>query len=68
MKLKWERCYDVINIEEEIMYFSVYYDINDVEGLVLEGYKGTQYSARANGTNKSPKERLGGRPIGFRMW
>jgi len=63
----YEKCYTA-NITEEIMYFTVYYDENDVEGIVLEGYKGTLYSFRANGLVKSPRERLGGRPIGFRVW
>ena len=50
------------------MYFTVYSDINDVEGIVFEGYDGTEWSFGANGEEKSPKERLGGRPIGFRVW
>ena len=62
-----DECYG-IKIDEEIMYFTVYYDINDVEGLVFEGYEGTEWSYRANGQEASPKARLGGRPIGFRVW
>lgn len=50
------------------MYFTVYFDENDAEGIVFEGYKGTEWSFRANGNISSPKERLGGRPIGFRVW
>lgn len=57
-----------IRIDEELMYFTVYSDINDAEGIVFEGYMGTEYSYRANGNESSPRERLGGRPIGFRVW
>ena len=57
-----------IVISEELMYVTIYSDINDAEGIVFEGYKGTEYSYRANGNELSPKERLGGRPIGFRVW
>ena len=56
-----------ITIEEELMYFTVYSDINDAEGLVFESWLGTEYSYRANGDESSPRERLGGRPIGFRV-
>ena len=66
--LLYERCYDAIPIDKDLMYFTVYYDTNDVEGIVLEDYLGTEYIGRANGPNFSPKERLGGRPIGFRVW
>lgn len=57
-----------IVIEEELMYVTIYSDENDAEGIVFEGYLGTEYSYRANGKEFSPKERLGGRPIGFRVW
>lgn len=57
-----------IPIDEELMYFTVFYDINDVEGILLEGYAGTEYIYRANGMESSPRLRLGGRPIGFRVW
>lgn len=50
------------------MFLTVYSDINDSEGFVFEGYTGTQYEFRANGNDASPIERLGGRPIGFRVW
>lgn len=50
------------------MYITVYYDINDVEGFVFESYQGTEYSFRANGEEMSPKIRMAGRPIGFRVW
>ena len=55
-------------ITEEIVYFTVYSDINDVEGIVFEGYDGTEWSFKANGNEASPKEKLLGRPIGFRAW
>ena len=57
-----------IAITSEIMYLTVYSDINDIEGLVFEGYDTTQWNFRANGLNSSPKYRMGGRPIGFRVW
>ena len=62
-----DQCYG-LSITEEIMYFTVYSDVNDAEGIVFEGYEGTEWSFRANGNEFSPKERLGGRPIGFRVW
>ena len=62
-----DKCFK-LSIDEEIMYFTVFSDINDVEGILLEGYEGTEWSFRANGEESSPKERLGGRPIGFRVW
>jgi len=62
-----DKCF-IAKIDEELMYFTVFYDENDVEGILMEGYKGSQYSFRANGMGASPKMRLGGRPIGFRVW
>ena len=63
----YDKC-EYVAIDEEIMYFTVYSDINDAEGIVFEGYEGTEWSFRANGDEASPRERLGGRPIGFRVW
>lgn len=62
-----DNCFQLA-IDEEIMYFTVYSDINDSEGFVFEGYQGTEWVYRANGNEFSPRERLGGRPIGFRVW
>ena len=56
-----------ISIDEELMYVSIYSDINDAEGIVFESWLGTEYSYRANGNELSDKARLGGRPIGFRV-
>ena len=53
---------------EELMYLRIYSDQNDVEGIVWWGDQGTKWELRANGDNDSPKERMGGRPIGFRVW
>ena len=50
------------------MWFTVFYDINDVEGILFEGHQGTEYSFRANGEEASPKLQMKGRPIGFRSW
>ena len=55
-------------IDEELKYFTIYSDINDIEGFVFEGQSGKEYSFRANGEESSEKYRLGGRPIGFRVW
>ena len=63
----FDKCF-YLPIDEEIMYFTVYFDLNDVEGIVFEGYEGTEFVYRANGEDPSPRERLGGRPIGFRAW
>ena len=62
-----DNCFQV-SITEEIMFLTVYSDINDSEGFVFEDYTGTEFEFRANGNEASPKERLGGRPIGFRVW
>ena len=61
------RCSSV-QFDEELMYFTVYSDINDAEGIIFEGFRGTEWVIKANGEESSPKERLGGRPIGFRAW
>lgn len=53
---------------EELMYLRIYSDSNDVEGIVWWGEQGTEWVSRANGNNDSPKEQMGGRPIGFRVW
>ena len=42
-------------ITEEVMYFTVYSDVNDAEGIVFEGYEGTEWSFRANGNEFSPR-------------
>ena len=34
-----DKCFSM-NIDEELMYFTVFYDENDVEGILMEGYKG----------------------------
>ena len=44
----FDHCFSV-PIDEEIMYFTVFSDINDVEGILFEGHLGTEYSFRANG-------------------
>ena len=54
-------------MDEEIMYATIYSDTNDVEGFIFEGYLGSPYVFRANGADHSPKFRLGGRPIGFKV-
>ena len=36
--------------------------------MVFEGLSGKEYSFKANGMESSEKFRLGGRPIGFRVW
>ena len=56
-----------LSIDEELMYVSIYSDINDAEGIVFKSWLGTEYSYRANGEELSNEERLGGRPIGFRV-
>ena len=56
-----------ITIDEELMYVSIYSDINDAEGIVFKSWLGTEYSYRANGEELSDEARLGGRPIGFRV-
>ena len=53
---------------EELMYLTIYADSNDAEGIVWEGNFGTVWTSRANGNVSSPKEQMGGRPIGFRVW
>ena len=50
------------------MYFNVFYDLNDVEGFILEGYLGKEFKFQANGQNNDGKVRMKGRPIGFRVW
>lgn len=52
---------------EELMYFTIYSDRNDIEGIVFEGNKGTSWSLRANGA-LSERFRMKGRPVGFRVW
>lgn len=56
-----------ISIDEELMFVSIYSDINDAEGIIFESWKGTEYAYRANGQELSDRARLGGRPIGFRV-
>ena len=65
--------FDTICIEhdmsaEELMYNRIFSDTNDVEGIIWWGNGGSQWNSRANGDLDSPKERMGGRPIGFRVW
>ena len=50
------------------MYNRIFSDTNDVEGIIWWGNGGTQWDSRANGNLDSPIERMGGRPIGFRVW
>ena len=57
-----------ITIDEEIMYFTVYEDSNDIEGFVFTGHAGSEYSFRANGEDASPTYRMPGRPIGFGIY
>lgn len=52
---------------EELMYNRIFSDSNDVEGIIWWGNGGTQWDSRANGNLDSPIERMGGRPIGFRV-
>ena len=46
----FEKCEGAdISIDEELMYVSIYSDINDAEGIIFESWKGTEYVYRANG-------------------
>ena len=67
MDLPGNECITV-PITSEIMYLTVYSDLNDIEGLIFEGYDTTKWTLRGNGLDFSPKFRMGGRPIGFRVW
>ena len=53
---------------EELMYLTIFADSNDAEGIVWEGNFGSTWVSRANGNVSSPREQMGGRPIGFRVW
>ena len=53
---------------EELMWLKIYADSNDAEGIIWWGHLGTEWISRANGELASPKEQMGGRPIGFRVW
>ena len=52
---------------EELMWLTLYSDGNDIEGMVWEGHLGTEWIARANGNDSGPKNRMKGRPIGFKV-
>lgn len=53
---------------EELMWLTIFADSNDAEGIIWEGHLGTEWISRANGNIGSPRLRMGGRPIGFRVW
>lgn len=53
---------------EELMWLTIYADSNDAEGIVWEGNFGSTWVSRANGNVSSGRLRMGGRPIGFRVW
>ena len=40
---------------EELMYFQVFFDRNDVEGIYFQGGEGTEWYMRADGRKGSPK-------------
>ena len=67
MDLPGNECITV-PITSEIMYLTVYSDLNDIEGLIFEGYDTTKWTLSGNGLDFSPRFRMGGRPIGFRVW
>ena len=54
--------------KEELMWVTIYIDKNDVEGLLWEGDKGTEWLSHANGIGTPSREQMKGRPIGFRVW
>lgn len=53
---------------EELMWLTIFADSNDAEGIIWEGHLGSVWTSRANGNVGSPRLRMGGRPIGFRVW
>ncbi len=59
-------CESVDVSQEELMYVSIFSDENDIEGLMIEGNKGTNFTMRANG-EISDRFRMKGRPVGFRV-
>jgi hypothetical protein len=40
---------------EELMYLTLYSDVNDVEGMIWEGNFGSNWIGRANGSGSSSK-------------
>ena len=44
----FDKCY-YLALDDEVMYFTVYSDINDVEGFVFESFAGKEYEFKANG-------------------
>ena len=46
---------ELFNIDEEVMYATIYSDTNDVEGWIFEDYGGNTYDFTANGADFSPR-------------
>jgi hypothetical protein len=60
-------CFSV-PLPHDILYFTLYKDWNDIEGFIFEDYLGNTYTMRADGNSASPKFKMAGRPVGFRVW
>ena len=60
-------CNTVDTSNEELMFVTIFADLNDVEGMIWEGNFGTTWTMRANG-EENERRQMGGRPIGFRVY